>query len=186
MTMPDDDFEPSLPEAPEKLNEASLATIYKGLTRIFNGESWLAYEPETIALQTGVRFSNLLFDKVEVIRVLLTEPDVLDNASFILHATDVVNNVEADFEYVPLPTSLELAYYIKAVQDLLKEAGRPYTSTSALRTVAWYLLTEEGYSEPVPPFTFVDADSLKKGQTPGDTKAKKEAIEKYLAHMETL
>lgn len=182
----EEDFEPTLPPAPPELAQASLATIYRNLNRMFGNEEWLSYEPETIALHVGVKLDDLTFDKVETIRTLLVDPDVQDDATFILHATDVVNNQVADFEHMPVPTSLELAYYIHAVKELMSLAGRPFKLTPALKSVAWYILTEEGYSEPVPPFDFVEADSLAKGQTAADTAAKKQAIEDYLDHMKDL
>lgn len=182
----DDDFEPSLSPAPEGLRHASLLTLYSNLNRLFGKEEWLSYEPETFSLHLGVRLDELTLDKIEALRVLLTDPDVQDDATFILHATDVVNNMTADFEHVPVPTTLELAYYIHAVREVLGAAGREFKVTPALKTVAWYLLTEEGYSEPVPPFDFVEKDTLAKGQTALDTAAKKQAIEQYVEHMKEL
>ena len=182
----DDDFEPSLPPAPPELGHASPATIYSNLNRLFGSEEWLSYEPETISLHLGVKLDDLTLDKVEVIRTLLVDPDVQNDATFILHATDAINNQVADFDHMPVPTSLELAYYIHAVRELMTAAGREFKLTPALKSVAWYILTEEGYSEPVAPFDFVEAESLVKGQNAADTAAKKQAIEQYVEHMKDL
>lgn len=182
----EDDFEPTLPPAPPGLSQASLLTLYSNLNRLFGKGEWLSYEPETFSLHLGVRLDELTLDKIEVLRTLLADPDVQDDATFILHATDVINNQVADFAHVPVPTTLELAYYIHAVRELMGAAGREFKTTSALKTVAWYLLTEEGYSEPVAPFDFVEKDSLTKGQTPADTAAKRQAIEQYVEHMKEL
>lgn len=182
----DDDFEPSLPPAPPELAHASLATIYGNLNRIFGSEEWLSYEPETFSLHLGVKLDELTLDKIEVVRTLLVDHDVQNDATFILHATDVVNNQVADFAHVPVPTSLELAYYIHAVKELMEASGRRFEVTGALRSVSWYILNEEGYSEPLAPFQFIEKDTLAKGQTAADTAAKKQAIEQYLEHMKDL
>lgn len=175
-----------LPELNSALAEKSLAAWYLLLSRAFSGESWLSYEPETISLQIGHRLPDLAADKIEIIRTLLVRPDVQDNAAFILHSTDVVNNSVAEFETVPMPTSLELAWYIVSLQDLMKASNRSYEPSRALSAVSGFTLTEEGYSELLDPFTSLSGIDLTPGQTPGDTRAKKEALDKYLTHMRSL
>ena len=177
------DLEPTLPAPPSELRLVSLLTLYTSLNRLFGQEKWLSYEPETLSLHIGVRLDDLTLDKIEVVRTLLVSPEVQDNASFLLHAVDVVNNHVADFEHTPMPTSLELAYYIVALKEPLTASKRPYKPGSALRAIATYLLTEDGFSEPLEPFEFLGAGVLKSGQTSGDTAAKRQAIDQYIEHM---
>lgn len=176
----------TLPGLPAGIPEKSLAFWYTLLDRAFAGEIWLSYEPETISLQVGRQLDDLSRDKVEIIRALLARPDVQDNASFILHSTEVVNNNVAEFETVPMPTSLELAWYLTSVQELMRASKRSYTPSNALQAVVGFTLTEEGYSELLGPFVGLSKVTLQPGQTSGDTKAKKEALEQYLDHMKAL
>lgn len=179
----DTDFEPTLPEAPRELRLASLTTLYESLNRLFGHEKWTSYEPEVISIHVGVKLDNLTLDKIEVVRALLVAPEVQDNSTFLLHAVDVVNNNVADFNHAPMPTSLELAYYIVALKELLKASKRPYKPGSALKAIATYLLTEDGFSEPLEPFEFLGEGVLRSGQTSGDTAAKRQAIDQYINHM---
>ena len=176
----------ALPELQAGLAEKSLEHWYRLLVSTFGGEEWLSYEPETISLQIGHKLPDLARDKIEAVRTLLARPDVQDNAAFILHTTEVVNNNVAEFETMPMPTSLELAWYIVSVQGLMKASNRPYTPSKALEAVVGFTLTEEGYSELLDPFLGFSNITLYPGQTSGDTRAKKEALSKYLAHMESL
>ena len=176
----------ALPPLPAGLSDKSLAYWYSVLTKAFGSEEWLPYEPETISLQVGHSLDDLARDKVEVIRAALARPDVLDNASFILHATDVVNNQVAEFETVPMPTSLELAWYVVSVQELMQASKRPYKASETLEAVVGFTLTEEGYSELLDPFLGLSGITLTQGQTSGDTRAKAEALTKYIQHMRSL
>lgn len=175
-----------LPLLQPGLAEKSLETWYRILAKAFGGEVWLSYEPETISLQIGHHLPDLARDKVEAIRTLLARPDVQDNAAFILHTAEVVNNNVAEFETVPMPTSLELGWYVVSVQGLMKAANRSYTPSKALEAVVGFTLTEEGYSELLDPFLSLSGIQLSPGQTSGDTGAKKEALAKYLDHMRSL
>jgi hypothetical protein len=171
---------------PAGLSEKSLAFWYSLITKAFGGEDWLSYEPETVSLHIEHALDDLARDKLEIVRAVLARPDVLDNASFILHSCDVVNNSVAEFEMVPMPTSLELAWYIVSMQDLAKASKRSYKASRALEAVVGFTLTEEGYSELLDPFMGLSNITLHPGQTTGDTGAKKEALSKYLEHMRSL
>lgn len=181
-------FEPTLPDAPEGLELVSLATLYTSLARVFKSKPWVSFEPETISMHLGVRLDDLTFDKIEVLRTLLVSPDVQDNFSFILYATEVVNNNVADFDRLPAVTSLDLAYYIASLQDLAVASKGAFTfkATTALTEITKYTLTEEGYSVAVAPFTFLPEDSLATGQTAQDTADKSKALLDYVEHMRSL
>lgn len=174
-----------LKEADARLGLAAISHIKASLDRLFGKREWIDWEPETITLELGVMMDPLLLDKVRVLEILEQQPDLFfDDMAFMLHATDVINNNVADFDHVPTPASLELAFAITEVKKILTSDGIvPRLPLSFIGTLA-YMLREEGYSKPVEPFDFMPETLLEKGQTAADTEAKKKAIDTYIAHME--
>jgi hypothetical protein len=169
------------PEQQSQLARAPLMNIKMGLDRLFGEDMWTNWEPETISLEFGVDFEPLLLDKIAVLKVLAQQPNMFyTDPVFMVHATEVINNETADFDILPMPTSLELGYAISVVKEI---TGVAPTSEDAIATTMAYILRQEGYSEPVAPFDFVLPEDLEKGQTRGDTEAKKEALAKYIKYM---
>jgi hypothetical protein len=168
----------------KSLGHASLTNIRDNLNRIFKTHPWWNWELETISDELHIAFDELTRDKVTLLQILTTNPELFfENASFFLHATEVINNKIADFEWMPMPTSLELAYAITEVKKLLGDKYMAPKSDSNITDVVIYLLREEGYSEPVYPFEFIPKERLTPGQTEMDTAAKKKAIEIYIDGM---
>jgi hypothetical protein len=108
------------------------------------------------------------------------------NATFFLHAVKVMNNDVADFDRLPMPTSLELAYALAEYKKFMGKDYKAPSGDSMIIDVVAYLLNEEGYSEPVAPFEFVPEARLTKGQLITDTQAKSKAIEMYINAMDNL
>lgn len=178
-----------LKEAPEGLGLATLPTIKDALDRKFGAGQWTYWEVETIFLELGIHMDALVSDKIQVIQCLLANPEIFyKDPAFMLHATEVINNEIADFDTVPMPTSLELGFAITQVGKVLSRAPGflPGVYPTEFVTAIAFLLREEGYSEPVAPFDFVPAELLEKGQTTGDTANKAKALQDYIKHMETL
>ncbi len=151
---------------------------------MFGKNVWITWEIENISFELKCVLDELTRDKIEILQALTIHPELFyEDISFFLHATDVINNKVADFERLPMPTSLELAYAIEE-SKLLEVPKDSFTKVNSdiVHTIA-YLLREEGYSEPIYPFTFIPADQLHPGQTPEDTEAKKMAIEHYIKEM---
>jgi hypothetical protein len=181
----EEDFGIELNAPDPRMGLASISHIKATLDRIFGKGGWEDLEIETISITLGVELDGLTRDKISVLQILVTQPELFfEDASFMLYATDVINNIEADFEYVPAPTSLELAYAIVQVRKILTEdsvyidiaeTGFPVTVT--------YLLRQEGYSAPVYPFEFIPPTSLEAGQTAEDTANKAKAIKRYIKEM---
>jgi hypothetical protein len=170
--------------AESSMGLASLSHIKQTLDSIFGKGQWADWELETISFELKLVFDELTQDKISVLQCIELEPELFyGDMSFFLHATDVINNKVADFERLPMPTSLELAYAIEESKllDIPKESFSKVNS-DIIDTVA-YLLREEGYSEAVYPFTFVPSSKLAPGQTPEDTDAKRKAIEIYITEM---
>lgn len=172
----------------ETLSKAPISSIKTNLDRIFGKEVWLGWELETISDELKIGFNELTLDKIKVLQLLCANPDLFSsNAIFFLHVTDVINNIIADFEYVPMPTSLELAYALFEIKKILGTRYLTPTPDSDVSDVLTYLLIEDGFSEPIEPFQFLKATKFEKGtQPPIDMKAKKMGIDEYIKHMETL
>jgi len=171
----------------DSLGLATLVNIRDNLNRMFKKHSWQDWELETISDELGIGFDELTLDKLMVIQILEKHPELFfDDASFFLHSVEVINNKATDFEWIPMPTSLELAYAIYEYKKLRGDKYKPPAPDSNITDVVAYLLVEEGYSEPIIPFEFVPKSKLTLGQTPIDTAAKKKAIELYIEHMDTL
>lgn len=163
---------------------APLSHIKESLDRIFGAGQWATWELETISFELKYILDELTRDKIHLLQAIELHPNLFyEDMSFFLHAVDVMNNKVADFERLPMPTSLELAYAIEESKSLsVNKESFSKTNSDIIETVA-YLLREEGYSEPVYPFTFVPSSMLEHGQTPEDTEAKKMAISKYIEEM---
>lgn len=166
---------------------APLSHIKKALDRFFGTNDWKDWELETISMELGLVLDELTRDKISLLQAIENNPELFyTNMGFFLHAVDVINNNVADFEYLPLPSSLELAYAIEESKSLdVPKAEFNDPDSSIVNTIA-YILNQEGYSEPVYPFTFIPADKLSPGQTPQDTDNKRKAIEEYIKGMNEL
>lgn len=171
----------------ESLGLASLTNIRGNLNRVFGKGTWKGWELETISDELGVVFDELGRDKIQILQILELNPNMFfEDMSFFLHATIVINNQVADFEYLPMPTSLELAYTLVEIKKLM---GPDYifpTPDSDIVDAVAYLLIEDGYSKPIPPFEFVPENRLHEGQTPSDIEAKKKALSIYAHYMDSL
>jgi hypothetical protein len=175
----------SLKPSDPRFGLAPLSKVKAALDRLLGPSVWIAWEPETISLELGFTFNELLLDKIQVLQIIERDPELFfDDPAFTLYATEVINGNVADFDAVPMPTSLELAYAITEVGKVLGEHAAAVEFTSPIITVTAWLLRQEGYSEPVAPFDFVPAELLAPGQLPTDTEAKAKAIEAYIKFME--
>jgi hypothetical protein len=169
------------------LGLAPLTHIKASLDRIFKKGVWIDWEIETISDELGVAFDELTRDKIHVLQLIEKNPNLIfDDISFFLYATEVINNRVADFESLPMPTSLEIAYALHTIKQILGTNYKAPAPDSSLAQTIGYLLKEDGYSEPIEPFSFINDSHLEKGQTPLDTEYKKKAIEVYIKVMDNL
>lgn len=146
---------------------------------------WKFYEVETLALQLTDDPTPLILDKISVLRIILRHPDLFfSNIMVFLHATEVMNNIKADFDFLPTPTSLEMAYSIVEMAKLLQVSLHelPKFESEVISGIK-HLLINEGYSHIIPPFDIVGITGLTEGQTEEDTLDKKKAIEQYVTSM---
>lgn len=176
-----------LKEADAKLGLATISHIKTSLDRMFGKDAWARWEPETISMELEMAMDDLLLEKIQVLQIIEQLPDLFfEDATFMLYATEVINNNVADFEFVPAPTSLELAFAISEVKKILSAKGVTPDLSGGIAKAAGWILRQEGYSKPLEPFDFIPAETLEKGQPAEDTEAKAKAINAYIKHMEAL
>jgi len=172
----------TLNASPHEMALAPIEVIHRNLDKLYGKGIWENYEIETISLDLGFVFDELTRDKLNLLQILEKFPEAFyKDVLFFLHGTEVINNNIADFDNFPIPSSLEVAFAHVEMAKLYP--GKTYSS-GVLKTII-YILTLEGYSEPVWPFNEmgVTSEDLHKGQEPEDTKKKEEAIKRYIGIM---
>lgn len=152
---------------------------------------WLHWEPETLLFDLeGVRSNEdypLLSEKIVCLQAIgLGENEILGMPEFLLWFTQVCNNKPAEFSYLYLPTSLELAWSLEQARLSFLRLEKSWEPSEALKHAVGYLLKEDGYSKPISPFNFVPEALLAPGQTEADTQLKEKAIQAYFQHMRLL
>ena len=162
-----------------------ISQLKKGLDQKLGKDSWVDYEVETLVIETGLPYSDLLRDKLHVLKIIEAKPTIFfDEVLFLVFATNVINNEIADFEYLPHIKSLEVAFAIEEMAKILEvELHQLPEFAMGPKYLIRDILISEGYSEVLPPFDVVGIGQLPKGQTEQDTLDKKKAIEAYLHAM---
>lgn len=146
-------------------------------------EDWPNFETETIIMELGVPATDLLVDKINMIRVFKGDPNMFyEEPMFFLHACEVFNNQVTDFRTLPHITSLEAALAIVDAARLigLTEVEASPVFSDGVKMIVREILVEDGYSEPVWPFDSVGITNLSEGQTREDTANKARAIKEYI------
>lgn len=165
-------------------DSASLAEIYTHFDAAHSDEEWQNWEPETLLFE-GAEASSLLLDKVWIIKNLAcvnTPSEMATDPLFFLHVCDVVNGNSADFEFLPQPNSLEVAWGIMSLKALFKVAGWEFVPDERLSKVCAHVLIEDGYRSTPSPFEFVSDYRLSE-KNPIEDKSKVQAIFSYVGHM---
>lgn len=165
-----------------------ISVLKKTLDNKIGKDSWKNLETETLILELELPFSNLLFDKLSVLKVIEHNPVIFfDDVMFSIYSTSVMNNIVADFEFLPHITSLELAFAIIEMAAILG-VELHHLPEFGTGTTAYIreMLINEGYSEVLPPFDVVGIGALPKGQTNKDIADKDTAIKIYIKTMYNL
>ena len=144
---------------------------------------WEIYETETILMVTKSEYTPILAEKINLTKVLMIKPELFyTDAIFFLHACEVFNNQLTDFTTLPSITSLEAAF---AIVDMARFQGiTPEQSDKyelGVQLAIKDILIEDGYSEPVWPFTVVGITGLTAGATTEDMNNKELAIKEYIS-----
>lgn len=144
------------------------------------GQDWHEYEDETISLQLKLAFTPILVDKVNLLRILRLRPEMFyEDFLFFVHSVEVCNNQVADFEFLPMPTSLEIAFAVDEVSRVVEGEF-----SDGIKVAVTKMLKEEGYSEAPGPLALVCfPDGLVEGQDREDMDAKHSAVEEYVRLM---
>lgn len=144
------------------------------------GEEWFELEDETISLELKLAFTQVLLDKVNVLRIAAIRPEMFyEDALFFLHCCDVFNNKPANFEYFPHPNSLEIAWAISDMGNIVEGQF-----SDDVKIVVTKTLNHEGYSSaPMPLLNACFPDKLVEGQEAEDRRAKEDAVAQYISHM---
>lgn len=165
----------------------TLANLQTHLDERYGKREWISLEPETILLDLGYP-GYLVMEKIYVLQVLNANTNhALSLPEFLLWATSVCNNELAEFETLAIPTSLELAFLIEQAKKICLATSQIFTPSEELADTLAYLLSMDGFAEPVPPFDFVPAAKINKEkyEVPSQvTEMKKKAIQAYIKHME--
>lgn len=140
-----------------------------------------SYSPETLMILLNRELTPLEVDEVYVLYIATKSPTLFyQDLMFFMFACDVINGNQADFNYAPELSSLEIAFAIEEMSGMLEVSGGEEFDTS-IREYVKSVLRNEGYSSPLPPFNRVLSDSdLEPGQTQEDTRAKDMAIKAYI------
>lgn len=168
---------------PKEMRLAPVSAIVRNLDRMYGRKNWPGFELETLSLDMGFVFDELIQDKINVLQLLVENPDAyFGDVLFFLHAVGVINNCVADFDTFPFPSSLEIAYAHHEVSKILP--GKKY-SEGVLKAIT-HALKLEGFSKPVWPFDImgVKQSDLHEGQTEQDTKDKERAVRQYIEQMD--
>lgn len=183
----------------------SLTKLNELLTKEY-GITWFELEHETITLDMGVVFSELFWQKVSLLKVLLRdarsfevkldeyhrgvvgvigldEPRIYTDPLFAIYSSDLINNIEIEPAAITMPTAMELAYAIKEL-GALPISFNP-SESEVWKMLAETVLKEEGIDRPVPPFMFVDPGLFpEKVRSDDELKMINVALKAYISLME--
>ena len=145
-------------------------------------EDWKDYEVESILMELGVQHSELLVEKINLLKVLSHKPTLFyEDVLFFLHACEVMNNNVTDFESVPHITSLEAAF---AIYDIARLNGvqveECHSFDKGVKLTVKEILVNDGFSSVVWPFTCVGVTELSDTVYKDDMALKEKAIKDYI------
>lgn len=165
---------------PTKEVEEIRPSTFKSMLETKFGPEWFELENETISLELGMALTPLVRDKIDLLRVLVINPQLFyEDALFFLHACDVFNNSVANFDHFPHPNSLQIAWAIDEMSRI-SEGQFSYD----VKEVVTCILRNEGYSNaPGPLLLACFLDKLEPGQEAEDRADKASAVDQYIAHM---
>lgn len=148
------------------------------------GREWLDWDPHTI--MSDLEFPDyLVMEKIYVLLALNTDLNgAISLPEFLIWTASICNNEYAEFEYLAIPNSLELAWAISEVKKVGQLTSQKFKPTEELIDTLGYLLRSEGFSSPLKPFEFIPASKLIPGQTESDTQLKIKGIQAYISFME--
>lgn len=154
------------------------------------GSQWHVFDNNTLSLEMGIMFSSLLLDKISFLKVLKADVDIVytDVLAFT-HGCEVVNNEEVFEENVPMPTCLELGYFLNVLERYPPtDPGLSPAANPMIRRVSQFVLKQEGFSGPVAPFDFLSKEEISpEGEAhTEDLKQKEMGVKAYIEYMNSI
>jgi len=164
----------------------SVSNLCLLLDSTFGKGVWGKYEPETVMIELGAE-DHLFVEKFRVLQVFAGGVmKALSRPEFLLWSMAVMNNEPAEFEWVEMPSCLELAWGMEEAKKVALIMGQTFEYTDSVRVVIEYLLKEEGFSEPTTLFNYLSGATLEPGAPPEAMALKEKAMQAYIAHMEEI
>ena len=129
------------------LGLASIKDIKENLDRIFGEDIWENLEPETISITLDLVLDPLARDKISLLKVLAFSPDLFfEDPMVFLYGVEVINNNVADFDFIPVPSTLEAIYAIEQVNEILDEPIKVSDFSVGVKRTLANILVQDGFS----------------------------------------
>lgn len=162
----------------------SLFNLCKLLVSHFGKDGWQHLEPETVMIEFGAE-DHLFTEKFRVLQELSKGAvEALSRPEFFLWTMAVANNEPAEFEWINMPSCLELVWGLDQAKRCALVLGQTFEHTEEIRQIVEYLLKEEGFSEPTNYFDFIHGETLEPGADSTSMDMKRRAMQAYLEYME--
>lgn len=149
------------------------------------GDMWPDLETETLIhdLESkGLAYTTGLTDLVEILKCIEVKPDLLfDDVLFFLHSVDAINGNAVHFDFIPVPTSLELAWAVYQIELVLGDVKKILPLSGPIKTAVTYILKGEGFTSSTAFFK----DYVLPNEFPAESAEpdKEKAIELYIKGM---
>lgn len=112
------------------------------------GKDWYNWEVETLSLEIGAMLDDITYIKMLVLKAIESHPDTITNdADYFLRFVEIANGNAPDPHHHDIPTSLELAFALTELQEIIGEV-KP---TDCIKEVSRYVLDHEGHGEAYDP-----------------------------------
>lgn len=146
------------------------------------GPDWASYEPETILSELPKEdpWDNLM-DLIQVLLLATNHPGLFfEDGLFFLYATDALAGNVPDFDYLPVPNSIEMVVSLMEMFELTGKTGNDFTD--GMKATIAEILRQDGYQMPVWPFQDIvtDSDFPEREEDYREIMAKKEEVNREL------
>lgn len=115
------------------------------LTQKF-GWDWCHLETETLSLEIGALFDELTVAQISTLKAIHLHHDVLlHDADYFLRFVEVANGHLPDPHHHDIPTSLELDYALKQLEEICEFRKLEMQKTNMFSNVILYVVNNEGH-----------------------------------------
>lgn len=125
----------------------NLMKLEKLLTQKF-GWDWCHLELETLSLEMGAMFDELARAQIAVLQAIhLHHEVILNDADYFLRFIEVANKNAPDPHHHDIPTTLELDYALRTLEDICEFRKLKLEKTPMLKYVVQYVINNEGHGK---------------------------------------